>query len=117
LADSTGSIPVRDNNDQEHFKRKELIMGCWSEEYYARWSKDVQLKQCITDVLPESFDVADCCSRNYFAFEERVLAFLKGNQWKLIADFKTSDGDSFGPMVRLAKVQSPSGFVVELCHG
>lgn len=89
----------------------------------------------IADVLPEDFDFSGHCnSKHYFAFETRAVQYLKDNGWKFPLPstihrdndfwygagdkFVTTDGDAFGPLVRiLFEAIRPDGTVVDLSHG
>lgn len=87
----------------------------------------------ISEVLPDDFDRSGMHSRGYWEFEKRAIAFLKTQGWKFPASgitvrgnyswpvsghFVTTDGDSFGPMVRvLFNAVQPDGTIVDLVHG
>ena len=90
---------------------------CWSDEQYEMFSRDVSIKVFITEIIPKDFDMHGYCGRSYFEFEQRVIAYLQSVGWKMITRFMTSDGDSFGPLVRLAKARNPLGQIVEISHG
>lgn len=93
-------------------------MSSWSDNYYKVWSKDVQVKKNICDVISNDFDKTGCCSsKRYREFEERVREYLLCSKWKVIEDFASAESDSFGPIVRLAKYRDPNGIITELCHG
>lgn len=89
-----------------------------TEEQWAKWNSNIELRLDIGETVPESFDRSGYCdSKNYRAFEQRVIEHLKAQGWTVIREFWNADADSFGPLVRLAKFRNPEGKIVELCHG
>lgn len=95
----------------------------------------------IGDVLPDTFDRTGMYkSDGYRRFEKRAVDHLKSVGWKFETEgrvvrpgykegecsfivyhpdeFITTDGDSFGPLVRmLFGVKMPDGTIVDLLHG
>lgn len=94
----------------------------------------------ISEVLPEGFDDTGMhTSSGYSQFEQRAIQFLESQGWlfnpppsilrydpdgkahRWYTDgrhFVTTDGDSFGPMVRMFfDAQTPEKEFVDLLHG
>lgn len=92
-------------------------MASWSDYEYRQWHANVTEDMDILDALPENFNIVNYCSRNYLEFEERAVKYLQSQKWQMICRFETSESDSFGPMMRVAKFRKPNGTVVALFHG
>lgn len=91
----------------------------------------------ISEILPDDFDRTGMCRGDgYWLFEKRAIAHLISHGWKFpkgvmereedgrtvryvsYGEFVTTDGDSFGPLVRvLFGAVKPDGVVVDIYHG
>jgi hypothetical protein len=74
----------------------------------------------VADCVPPEFDRKGMCSNSgYLAFEGRAIEWMKENGWKCKEwIFKTVEGDSFGPLMRICRnVTTPAGIVVDIYNG
>lgn len=58
----------------------------------------------LFNILPKDFTGEDCCGKQYWKWEDKVTEYLKSQGYQIIR-WETTDGDSFGPLVRVVTVR------------